>query len=1126
MDAGELGGQPVASDAPAAGDRFAHLSPAARALLARQSSGRCARAERVDGRPVPLSFSQRRVWFFEQITPGTATYNRPKRIRLDGPLDVPALRRAVREIFRRHEVLRSAIDVVDGVPFQRVLPLEADYLQVVSLAPDDDATERWLQVADAEALRPFDLEKGPLARCALVRLSPERHVLLFTASHLAFDGWSTGILCHELGTLYRAFVAGCESPLPDLARQYRDFAADDAAYRPRDRTDRDLAYWEEALRGASPVVRLPRESFPTEPQNTALAPQSVLLPPELMRALKGVSREADATLFMTMFAAFGVLLSRLSGLDDIVIGVPVAGRLRAETEPLLGFFSNTLPLRVRVSAGMTFRALLAQVRQTTLGALEHQELPFDVLVEHLRPERSLEYAPIVQTLFNFRNFAASPLDMGEVQSNVENVVTDASVVELSLDLEQRPDGVLCVAESDRALFPPPTVARWLSHYECVLRAIAANPDEDVTRLPLLTPAERERILVDWNASRTDDLDDTLHGLIEQQVQRTPDGVALVSESGEMTYAELNGRANRLARDLVALGVGPDVLVGVCLERSANLVIALLAVLKAGGAYVPLDPDYPGERLAFMVADAGAPVLLTSPELADRLPAHAGATLHVDAAYWSRAGVTRNEENLAIRCTPDNLVYVIYTSGSTGRPKGAMNLHRGVCNFLLRTCALRDCGPHDAILGVTPASFDTSVSEIFGALICGARVVIARPGGHADPTYVCELIAQHGVTVVYVVPSMLQALLDVADVQSRLATVRLVGAGGEALTPALQERFLAMLPATLRNTYGPTEASVAVTDWRCERGSTRRTVPLGRPFANVRIHILDANGEPTPVGVTGELHIGGVAVGRGYLHRPELTAELFIPDPFSASAGQRLYRTGDLARYDADGLIEYLGRRDHQIKLRGIRIELGEVEAALVAHPDVREAVVIGRENGPGDVRLIAYVVAGDEARYSERALRTHLEKSLTAQMIPSSFVLLDALPLTPSGKLDRRALPVPTLPDRIASEYVAPRTPTEIAIARVWAELFGCERVGAHDNFFELGGHSLLAMRMVSRAHAQGLPMAVGSVFASPTVAQLAALADEQLRSGTPVQAGIQRVSREAYRRSGRTSSDTERLPS
>lgn len=683
-------------------------------------------------------------------------------------------------------------------------------------------------------------------------------------------------------------------------------------------------------------------------------------------------------------------------------------------------------------------------------------------------------------------------------------------------MSEVPDGLKCSAEYRTTLFDASTIDGLLASFGVLLNSIVRISEARVSRLPILTDTERYHIVADWNTVATQgDYECCVHELVEAQVRRTPSAVAVVAEAGSVTYSGLNARANRLARDLSARGVGPDVLVAICLERSPDLVVALLAVLKAGGAYVPLDPDYPADRLAFMLADSGATVLVTAPNLVDRLPQHSVTTIHVHSAYWNHPSHDGDEYDTPNRCTPEDLAYVMYTSGSTGRPKGAMNTHRGVCNFLLRSCEVHGFAPADVILQKTPISFDPSVWEIFGSLISGARLVLARPRDHADPGYLASVIADHGVTVLNVVPSMLQVLLEMPDIQQQGTPLRIVVCGGETLSLALQNRFFS-LTAALHNAYGPTEAAVNTCDWACERGSTRNTVPLGRPLPNVQVYILDVAREPAPIGVAGELHIGGVGVGRGYLKRPQLTTDHFVPDPFSANVHSRMYRTGDICRFRSDGVIEYLGRRDYQLKLRGVRVELGEIETVLAAHPGVREVVVIAREDPLEDIRLVAYVVPHAGVQLSESALRAYLQGILITQMIPSAVVLLEALPLTPNGKLDRGKLPVPTTRARLdQSEHVAPRTPTEKAIARTWGDLLRCKHVGVHDNFFELGGHSLVAMRIVSRAQMLGIQLSVRSVFELPTVAQLAALVDGRTLSdaSSPTQPAITRVARAAYRR-------------
>ena len=796
---------------------------------------------------------------------------------------------------------------------------------------------------------------------------------------------------------------------------------------------------------------------------------------------------------MVLLAAFQFLLSRYAGTDDVVVGSPVAGRGERAVEGLIGFFANTLVLRTDLSGDPTFRALLGRVREVALGAWEHQDVPFEKLVKELQPERSLRHAALFQVELGVQSAEPADVALAGLRTARVGVALDTAQVDLALHLSARGGGLHGEMAYSTDLFDRATVQRMAGHLERVLEQVAHDADLPLSRMSLLSDAERRQVVEGWN--RTDaayPAEATLHGLFEAQAARTPDAVALVFEGGALPYAALNARANRLAHFLRRRGVGPETRVGICLERGPELVVALLAVLKAGGAYVPLDPGLPADRLAYMVDDAAVPVLLTRGAPRGLPPERPGtAVVCLDAR---RAEIDAGPaDNPAGGAAPSALAYVIYTSGSTGRPKGVMNAHGGVVNRLCWMQAEYGIGADDAVLLKTPFSFDVSVWELFWPLLAGARLVVARPDGHRDPEYLRAVIEREGVTTVHFVPSMLEPFVETAR-PGRCAGLRRVICSGEALSPALVERFHARFPApaTLHNLYGPTEAAVDVTYWACPRGPLEG-VPIGRPVWNTRLYVLDSALHPTPVGIPGELYIGGVQVARGYLGRPALTAERFVADPFSPAPGARLYRTGDRVRRRADGVMEYLGRLDDQVKIRGFRIEPGEIEAALREHGDVRQCAVVPREDAPGEKRLVAYVVGGADAD----SLREHLRRTLPEYMVPAAFVPLDALPLTPSGKLDRGALPAPA---RAAAgdRYVAPRTPVEAALAAVWAEVLRMDRVGVEDGFFALGGDSILSIQVVSRARRAGVEVTPRQMFEHQTIAALAAAAAHGRVAGAP----------------------------
>jgi amino acid adenylation domain-containing protein len=1079
------------------------LSPAKRALLEQRLAGQVRpRAHdrlpvrvprRPTGTPPPMSFAQERVWFMEQYAPGTAAYAIPIAVRLRGALDVAALGRAIDGLAARHEALRMTFpSTVDGRPEVRVAGTVHVPLTVVAppagwSGPVDDLLR-------AAAAKPFDLATGPLLRALLAAGGGEDHVLVLAGHHIIGDGWSSDILVRELLELYRADVAGRPAVLAELPIQYGDFARWQRAQLAGPDFDGHRRYWTEQLAGVPPLD-LPTDRARPPTQRFDGAMHRFTLDPGLTAALTDLGRAHGATLFMTLLAGYQTLLARHCGQPDFAVGSPVAGRTRPEVESLVGMFVNMLALRVRVDDDPTFADLLTRTRRTVLDGLRYQEMPFDQVVAELGGQRDVARSPVFQTTFALHNFemnhagSAAPASTGTgLTGTWATLDLPATRFDLELQAVATPAGLDCAFTYSTALFEPATVGRLAERFEVLLRAAVAEPAVPVSRLPLLSPAERALVTKPGPVVEVPP-GATLPALVEAQVARAPRAVAVSTVDARLSYVELNERANRVAHRLRASGVGPETLVGVCVERSLDLAVALLGVLKSGAAYLPLDPDYPAERLAYMVEDSAAPIVLTQRGLADLLPTAGVEVLLVDdPAPWA-GSPDHNPEPLA---TPASPAYVIYTSGSTGRPKGVANTHAAICNrldWMQRTYRLSDV---DTVLQKTPASFDVSVWEFFWPLLAGARTVLARPGGQRDPAYLRDLIAVERVTVAHFVPSMLTAFLD-EDGLAACRSLRLVLSGGEELPVDTARRFLATLPdCALYNQYGPAEAAIDVSAWRCDPATlaSASTVPIGAPMQNVQLYVLDRWMAPVPAGVTGELYIGGVALARGYLRRPALTADRFVPDPFGPP-GSRLYRTGDLARWNPAGALEFLGRADTQVKLRGQRIEPGEIEVRLRERPGVRDAVVVVREVQPGDRRLVAYVVPAPGATVDGSALRSALKSTLPDVMVPASVTTLEALPLMPNGKLDRAALPAPG--SGAAAGYVAPGTPTEATIARVWAEVLGLDRVGVTDDFFDLGGHSMLATQVVARLRTAlagtGQPVSVMDLFAHRTVAGLAALA-------------------------------------
>ncbi len=1044
----------------------------------------------------PTSFAQQRLWFLAQIEPEAATYNIALGVRFTGRLNLAALAAALQEVTARHETLRTTFTALDGEPVQVVAEVLDLPLPVVDLHGLPGGEEEAWKLAGCAARRPFDLTRGPLLRAVLLRLKGGEHRLLFAVHHIVADGWSMGILIREILALYGAFAAGRKSPLPELPVQYVDYAVWQREWLEEKAAD-ELAWWRERLQGAPALLELPTDRPRTAARTNRGGERELRLPRELSDRLQALSRREGLTSFMALLAAFQVLLSRWSGQRVILVGVPVANRHRPEIQGLIGFFVNTLVLRADLPGDPVFRAVLSRVRETTLGAFAHQELPFERLVSELAPERSLAHTPLFQVMLSLQPGAEPLPALPDLVLAPLATEGGTAKFDLQLTLEERANGWTGIWSYSRDLFDALTVARLDRHLQALLAGIAASPGARLSELPILSAAELQQ-LAEWSSTETAYRTGCgLHRLIEEQVERSPGAVAVVSAGECLSFRELDRRAARLALSLSRLGVGPEVRVGICAERSPDLVVGLLAILKAGGAYVPLDPDYPGERLAFMIEDAGAPVLLVQKELIARLPEAAEArVVPLVGGDWQAARKGEGEDAPPV-VDPDSLAYVIYTSGSSGRPKGVMNTHRGIVNRLLWMQEAYGLGSGDSVLQKTSMSFDVSVWELFWPLFTGAKLVLARPGGQRDPHYLAALIETEEVTTAHFVPSLLGVFLD-ETTAGRCASLRRVVASGEALSPELVRRFFASgLTADLYNLYGPTEAAVDVTSWRCEPPRDEAPVPIGRPVANTRLCVLDGDLGPVPLGVAGELFLGGVQVARGYLRRPALTAERFVPDPDIRRVGERLYRTGDLARYRADGAVEYLGRADHQVKIRGFRIELMEIEAALAQHPGVREAAVVVRDDATRGRWLVAYVAVQPERTPAAAELREELRRTLPDYMVPAAFVILGALPLQPNGKVDRRALAAlkTEAPSRLAT---SPRTPEEELVAGVWAELLDLPTVGVHEDFFALGGHSLLATRVISRLRQRlGVELPLRAIFETPTVAALAARLSAARRKGS-----------------------------
>jgi amino acid adenylation domain-containing protein len=1060
---------------------------------------------------LPLSFAQERLWFIEQLEPGTATYVIGAVVQLNGALDRMALEQSIQSLVQRHEILRTRIAVVDGQPQQVIEPASTVLPPTIDLTGSPAAHEQLQRLISTGARQPFDLQHGPLVRATLVQLKPLEHVLIWNMHHIVADGWSLGVLVQELGLLYEAYTTGKPPRLEPLPIQYADFAVWQRAWLQNEVLEQQLAYWRQQLgpegTSSTTVLALPTDRPRPAVQTFQGARHPLTLSPALSASLQQLSQRHGVTLFMTLLAGFNTLLYHYTDQTDLLVGTPIANRTRRELEPLIGMFVNTLVLRSRLSGDLAFRELLGQVRGVCLDAYTYQDLPFEKLVEALQPERNLSYTPLFQVMFILQNTPMPALTMHQLTLQLDETENWATKFDLMLDLTETAAGVQGWIRYNTDLFDAATIARMDQHFHVLLAGIVDHPEQRLADLPLLSAAERCQLVTDWNATSANyPSEQPLHVLIEQQVSRTPSAIAVRYDQDSLSYQQLNERANQLAHWLRQRGVGPEQPVGVCLNRSLEMVVALLGVLKAGGAYVPLDPDLPRERMALMVEDLRASVVLTQAQFSRSLPPQAGQILCLDTDWPTIAHEpTTNPELLT---TGDHLAYVIYTSGSTGQPKGVMNTHRGIVNRLLWMQEAYQLTSADRVLQKTPFSFDVSVWEFFWPLMTGAMLVVAQPEGHKDTGYLIDLITRQQITTLHFVPSMLHVFLEHPDAAACTSLERII-CSGEALPFTLQQRCLGLLDAQLHNLYGPTEAAVDVSYWPCRRDDQRTSVPIGRPIANIQLYVLNSALQPVPVGVAGELHIGGIGVARGYLNRPALTAERFIPDPFS-TIGARLYKTGDLVRYLPDGNIDYLGRLDHQVKVRGFRIELGEIETALAQHPRCDEAVVVARTDQPSagghaDTRLVAYIVENKEQSTEEHErvglrrevpgteglaaeLRGYLRERLPEYMIPSAFVVLDELPLSANGKLDRKALPIPAQTRRdVTPQYVAPRTPIEAAIAKIWTEVLGVTPIGIHDSFFELGGHSLLAAQLIARIRTSfGQELPLRRLFETPTIAGLA----------------------------------------
>ncbi|MBU6399476.1 MAG: amino acid adenylation domain-containing protein, partial [Verrucomicrobia bacterium] len=1036
------------------------------------------------GGPAELSFSQQRLWFLEQMEPGRTTYLIPGAIQLEGTLEVEVLERALGALVNRHAALRTVFEIVEGRPLQRVKAPGPWRLPVIQLGAASQQARELQARLRQELARGFDLERGPLFGAQLYRLSAQRHVLLLLLHHIIADGWSLGILFRELGQLYGQMQGGQAPSLPALALEYGDYARWQRGWLQGQTLEGLLAHWRRRLAGAPQVLELVGDRPRPAVESNRGAVYSFSLPPELAAGLGQLGRQAGATLYMTLLAGFAALLSRYTGQEDLLVGTPVANRGRAETEEIVGCFVNTLVVRANGAGDPTVSQFLDRVREECLEALAHQDLPFERLVEELRPVRDLSRNPVVQVLFALQNAPLPPLQLPGLRQSLLELDPGVAKVDLTLEVQEQAQGLRASFNYATDLFEPPTIQRLATHWRALLQAMVADPQQRLSHLPLLTPAERHQVLVQWNGQTTDySRELRVHDLFQAQADRTPAVIAVTVADRRLTYEELDRRSNQLAHHLRGLGVGRGQRVGLCVKRSLEMMIGLFGILKAGAAYVPLDPVFPAERLQYMAQDVQMALLLSTRDLAGQfgLPRESQLLLDADAAAIAAAPTTRlpADDHAAQGQDP---AYVIYTSGSTGRPKGVVVPHRAVVNFLLSMAGEPGLGASDVLVAVTTLSFDIAVLELQLPLSVGAQVVIATQDQAIDGTALGALLEQHRATVMQATPVTWRLLLE-AGWTPRPRFKALVG--GESMPKDLADQLIAS-GVELWNLYGPTETTVWST---CARlTNTQHGISIGKPIANSTVRILDGHGNLCPVGVPGELCIGGDGVSLGYWNRPELTAERFIRDPFDTDAAARLYRTGDLARWHSDGSLEHLGRLDFQIKLRGFRLEPAEIEAALAQHPAVREVTVIGREDTPGDRHLVAYLVVADPPPDLFDQLRARVRGALPEYMVPARFVILKALPRTQNGKLDRRGLPAPgraeVSPGRV---LVTPRTPTERLVLDLFRGVLGRDDLGVRESFFDLGGHSLMAARLMFRLRAAtGVDLPMRLLFECPTAAALA----------------------------------------
>ncbi len=1059
----------------------------------------------IDRESYPLSIAQQRVWFLHHLEPENPVYNQSFALRLRGPLNLVTLEQTLNEIVRRHEILRASFPSVDDQPVQQVaserrLTLQATSVEGTSLT---DRENRARQMATEEVQQPFDLTRGALIRPYLFQLGDQDHVLLLVTHQIVADAWSVQPLVREMAALYQAFSAGNSWRLPELSLQYADYARWQRDWLQGKALASEVEFWKTQLDGQLPLLYLPTDHPRPSTQTFRGATYSFTFSPSLSSALVDTSRQEGATLFVTLLTAFQVLMHRYTDQDDIIVGSHISGRNGIETEELIGPLANTLAIRADLSGNPTWRELLEQVKKKYLDVCAHAEFPFEKLLEEFQLGRDLSHSPVFQVMFNLEDGDESSIETPYLR--IENFEIDSPValLDLTLNVIETDAGLSCRFVYNPDLFDAATIHRMVGHFQTLMESIVSNPEQRIDVLPMLTEAERRQLLIEWNGAPIDySRDRCVHQLFEEQAERTPDAVAVILEGQRLTYAELNRRANQVARYLQRLGVGPEDLVGICVGRTMEMVVGILGILKAGGAYVPLDPAYPQERLTFMLEDAQISILLTQAELAANFSQHRLQIVRLDAEW---ADISRErDENLPSSASAENLAYVIYTSGSTGKPKGVMITHANLCHFVQAVRRSLDVTDRDICLHTASMTYALSVRQLMTPLCVGATLVVATEAQVGSPVLLFDLIKQQHVTEMDFVPAYWRFCVQVLGEMNPQSRTELLNNDlcqivsiGESLLSDIPRAWTREFqhPARLVNIFGQSESTGVVAAYPIPDAYDDRiqVVPIGRCIVNTQMYLLDSGLEPVPIGVPGEICISSPSIGRGYFHRPDLTAEKFIPNPFAEEPGARLYRTGDLARRSSNGNIEMLGRIDNQVKLSGIRVELGEIESVLREHPAVRESVVLVREKSPGDKHLFAYIVPAPGKKTTRGELRQALKERLPEYMVPSAFVFLDRLPLTPNGKVDRRALLASDALPESDGPFAEPRTPIEEQLAEIWVDLLGVERVGIYDDFFALGGNSLLAIRLftqIEKVWSKKLPLA--TIFQSPTLEQVA----EAIRQG------------------------------